>query len=205
MKNRAKELYESGFGSLRKISEELGFSESTVKSWKKRDATEWLKPNKKDAPLLKKDAPRKKVKKVAENLIKEGYTLAEVSRKLEVPLGTVGRWSSEGNLMSSQLDNLKQFREQHRERIQRNKLKRLEINEKVLSELHYMEFEESVPKDFMSDLIKTEELEQKIFELDRIEKAEKLELEKQKFELEREKAKEENEESTATGWIIEYV
>ncbi|MGL5949889.1 MAG: hypothetical protein ACRCZH_00545, partial [Cetobacterium sp.] len=95
------------------------------------------------------------------------------------------------NLQQSQLEYLNSFREQNRHRIRANKEKRLELNElaKRLLESSIKESED-IPKDFMANLIRTEELEQKVFELDRIDKFERLELEKQKLELEKLKLKE---------------
>lgn len=61
MKQKAKELYESGFGSLKKIADELGVSYDTVKSWKSRDKVPWVQPNvEKVAPAPKKTATKKK-------------------------------------------------------------------------------------------------------------------------------------------------
>ncbi|MGL4568833.1 MAG: hypothetical protein ACRCU6_09970, partial [Fusobacteriaceae bacterium] len=102
-----------------------------------------------------------------------------------------GRMSSKDNLQQSQLEYLNSFREQNRHRIRANKEKRLELNElaKRLLESSIKE-SENIPKDFMANLIRTEELEQKVFELDRIDKFERLELEKQKLELEKLKLKE---------------
>lgn len=57
MRNKAKEMYETGFGSLRKIAEELNVSENTIKSWKSRD--KWVQPlSKKGAPKTKNVAPK---------------------------------------------------------------------------------------------------------------------------------------------------
>ena len=71
MRGKAKELYESGFGSLKKIAEELNVPEATVKSWKQRSEIPWNNPKKKDASKTKKDASEKKVASKVEKVVKE--------------------------------------------------------------------------------------------------------------------------------------
>ncbi|MGL4865944.1 MAG: terminase small subunit [Cetobacterium sp.] len=71
MRGKAKELYESGFGSLKKIAEELNVPEATVKSWKQRSEIPWNNPKKKDASKTKKVASEKKVASKVEKVVKE--------------------------------------------------------------------------------------------------------------------------------------
>lgn len=48
-KNKARKLYESGFGSIVKVAEEIGVHKNTINGWKKEDkdnGKEWRKPKK---------------------------------------------------------------------------------------------------------------------------------------------------------------
>lgn len=76
MRDKAKELYETGFGTLKKIADELGVSENTVKSWKTR--YKWVKPKKIVAPEVKKLQPKKE-----KDVIEIDY-IEEVSRKYKL-------------------------------------------------------------------------------------------------------------------------
>ena len=67
-KEKARQLYESGYGSLAKVAESLGESPDTVKTWKKRDkknGKDWLKMGsklkEKIEPKINKIEPKKKV------------------------------------------------------------------------------------------------------------------------------------------------
>ncbi|WP_418966058.1 terminase small subunit, partial [Cetobacterium sp.] len=71
MRDKAKDMYEAGFGSLRKIAEELNVPEATVKSWKQRSEIPWINPKKKDASKIKKDASKKKIAFKVEKVGKE--------------------------------------------------------------------------------------------------------------------------------------
>lgn len=69
-KEKARELYQSGYGSLAKIAKTLGENPNTVKAWKKRDkekGSDWVKMGaKKVAPKKEMGAPEdEEIKKVA--------------------------------------------------------------------------------------------------------------------------------------------
>ena len=131
-----------------------------------------------------KNVTNKKAKEVAKILIEEGASISEVAKQTETPRGTIGRWSSEENLQQSQLEYLKEFRNNQRKKIRENKLKRLMLNDEILEAIEYelSNWQENgrVSKAAIEKLLMSEELEQKIFELDRIERLEKLEIDKKK-------------------------
>lgn len=113
-------------------------------------------------------------KEQARLLVEEGNTLKETAKKIEKPLGTVGRWSSEENFKQSQLENLKNFRDECRKEIRENKLKRLLLNNKNLDKLAYeIDSKETTSKADFEKVKLSEEIEQLIFENDRIERLEK--------------------------------
>lgn len=177
--------YKNGM-KYKDIADKYEVSLNTVKSWKQR--YKWCKDNKKVCTQNQKKYAYKKVKEVAKTLIEEGYSISEVAKQTETPKGTVGRWSAEEKLQQSQLQHLKQFREKYQERIEKNKLLRLETNEEALKAISYeiLNWRDSgrISKAVMEKLIMNEEAEQMIFGLDRIERLEQLELEIKKKELE---------------------
>lgn len=177
--------YKNGM-KYKDIADKYEVSLNTVKSWKQR--YKWCKADKKVCTQNTKKYAHKKVKEVAKTLIEEGYSISEVAKQTETPKGTVGRWSAEEKLQQSQLQHLKQFREKYQERIEKNKLLRLETNEEALKAISYeiLNWRDSgrISKAAMEKLIMNEEAEQMIFGLDRIERSEQLELEIKKKELE---------------------
>lgn len=177
--------YKNGM-KYKDIADKYEVSLNTVKSWKQR--YKWYKDDKKVCTQNTKKYAHKKVKEVAKTLIEEGYSISEVAKQTETPKGTVGRWSAEEKLQQSQLQHLKQFREKYQERIEKNKLLRLETNEEALKAISYeiLNWRDSgrISKAAMEKLIMNEEAEQMIFGLDRIERLEQLELEIKKKELE---------------------
>lgn len=177
--------YKNGM-KYKDIADKYEVSLNTVKSWKQR--YKWCKDDKKVCTQNTKKYAHKKVKEVAKTLIEEGYSISEVAKQTETPKGTVGRWSAEEKLQQSQLQHLKQFREKYQEKIEKNKLLRLETNEEALKAISYeiLNWRDSgrISKAAMEKLIMNEEAEQMIFGLDRIERLEQLELEIKKKELE---------------------
>lgn len=127
---------------------------------------------------------RKIAKETAKILIEEGATLKETMEQTGLSSGTVSRLSSQENLQQSQLEYLKEFRNNQRKKIRENKLKRLMLNDEILEAVEYelSNWQENgrVSKAAIEKLLMSEELEQKIFELDRIERLEKLEIDKKK-------------------------
>lgn len=120
----------------------------------------------------------------AKILIEEGATIREASAQSGASIDVVKKISAKENLQQSQLEYLKEFRNKQREKIRANKLKRLMLNDEILEaveyELSHWQENGRVSKAAIEKLLMSEELEQKIFELDRIERLEKLEIDKKK-------------------------
>lgn len=127
---------------------------------------------------------RKIAKETAKILIKEGASISEAVEQTGIPRATIGRLSTQENLQQSQLEYLKEFRNNQRKKIRENKLKRLMLNDEILEAVEYelSNWQENgrVSKAAIEKLLMSEELEQKIFESDRIERLERFELEKAK-------------------------
>lgn len=174
--------YKNGM-KYKDIADKYEVSLNTVKSWKQR--YKWCKDDKKVCTQNKKGMHPKKIKEIAKALIEEGHSLKEVSERTGAPKSTIANWSAKEKLQQSQLEYLKQFREKYKERIEQNKLTRLEANEEALEAISYemSQWRNSgkISKAAMEKLIMNEEAEQLIFGLDRIEKLEKLEVEKVKI------------------------
>lgn len=134
---------------------------------------------------------RKIKKQVAKVMIQTGASIREAADMVGLPKSTVGDISSKEKLQVSQLEYLKAFAAEQAERIRQNKLKRLSINEEATSAIEHeiKNWKETgkISKAAMEKLVMTEELEQLILETDRIEKLEKLELERKKVEGEKNK------------------
>lgn len=128
---------------------------------------------------------RRKKKEKARALIESGETIRDVGDKLGLSKSVAGRLSSKEKLQVKQLDYLKSFREQYREEITKNKKDRLNLNNIAKEKIEYtLNLAEDITK-ATQELIKlNEQTEQEIFELDRIERLEKIELEKNKFKNE---------------------
>lgn len=128
---------------------------------------------------------RRKKKEKARALIESGETIRDVGDKLGLSKSVAGRLSSKEKLQIKQLDYLKSFREQYREEITKNKKDRLNLNNIAKEKIEYtLNLAEDITK-ATQELIKlNEQTEQEIFELDRIERLEKIELEKNKFKNE---------------------
>ena len=182
----AEKDYKAGM-KYKEIAQKYGVTLNTVKSWKTRYWNDEKK--KKVCTPNKKSMHTKKVKEIAKEMIIAGASISETVEQTGIPRATVGRWSSEYNLQAKQLEFLKEFRDKQRERILQNKNKRLEINEEALKAIYYevMNWKENgkISKALMEKLIMNEELEQLILGLDRIERLEKLEIEKAKNKTEK--------------------
>lgn len=182
----AEKDYKAGM-KYKEIAQKYGVTLNTVKSWKTRYWNDEKK--KKVCTPNKKSMHTKKVKEIAKEMIIAGASISETVEQTGIPRATVGRWSSEYNLQAKQLEFLKEFRDKQRERILQNKTKRLEINEEALKAIYYevMNWKENgkISKALMEKLIMNEELEQLILGLDRIERLEKLEIERVKNKTEK--------------------
>lgn len=182
----AEKDYKAGM-KYKEIAQKYGVTLNTVKSWKTRYWNDEKK--KKVCTPNKKSVHTKKVKEIAKEMIIAGASISEVANRTELNKSTIKRLSSEYNLQAKQLEFLKEFRDKQRERILQNKTKRLEINEEALKAIYYevMNWKENgkISKALMEKLIMNEELEQLILGLDRIERLEKLEIERAKNKTEK--------------------
>lgn len=128
------------------------------------------------------ESEKKKRKEKAKVLIECGASLKEAATQSNTTIDIVKRLSSKEKLQVKQLDYLKSFREQYREEITKNKKDRLNLNNIAKEKIEYtLNLAEDITKDTQKLIKMNEETEQKIFELDRIERLEKLELERNKF------------------------
>lgn len=128
------------------------------------------------------ESEKKKRKEKAKVLIECGATIKEASAQSGTTIDTVKKLSSKEKLQVKQLDYLKSFREQYREEITKNKKDRLKLNNKAKEKIEYtLNLSEDITKDTQKLIAMNELTEQKIFELDRIERLEKFELEKAKY------------------------
>ena len=192
--------YKNGM-KYKEIADKYEVSLNTVKSWKTR--YKWCKDDKKVCTQNSKKYAHKKVKEVAKTLIEEGHSISEVAKQTETPRGTIGRWSAEENLQQSQLEYLKQFREKYKEKVEKNKLERLEINEvalkAIVSEIRGWEMTKSISKSSLEKLMLNEQVERLILDIDRIDKLERFELDKETKQLQNQKlAKELNPDDEKT-------
>nr|DAV19380.1 MAG TPA: Terminase small subunit [Caudoviricetes sp.] len=173
----AKIDYSNGM-STKEIAEKYNVSVATVRKWKSRH--NWDSVTKK----RDKNVTSKKAKEVAKILVEEGATIREASAQSGTSIDVVKKISAKENLQQSQLEYLKEFRNNQRKKIRENKLKRLMLNDEILEAIEYelSNWQENgrVSKAAIEKLLMSEELEQKIFELDRIERLEKLEIDKKK-------------------------
>ena len=173
----AKIDYSNGM-STKEIAEKYNVSVATVRKWKSRH--NWDSVTKK----RDKSVTSKKAKEVAKILVEEGATIREASAQSGTSIDVVKKISAKENLQQSQLEYLKEFRSNQRKKIRENKLKRLMLNDEILEAVEYelSNWQENgrVSKAAIEKLLMSEELEQKIFELDRIERLEKLEIDKKK-------------------------
>ncbi len=177
----AEKDYKAGM-KYKEIADKYGVTINTVKSWKQRYSWTREGAEKKTSVCTQneKSMHTKKKKEIARVMIEEGATISEVANQTELHPSSVKRLSVNENLQQSQLEYLKSFREQMRERIKANKLKRLSLNEEALYSVEEEINAGDVGKATFEKIKLSEEIEQLIFELDRIDKLEKLEFEKLK-------------------------
>ena len=160
------------------IAEALNVSKRTVERYRKdfNDTT-----NDNDIKTTT-TSDKKKRKEKAKVLIETGASLKEAAAESGISFNSAMKLSSKDKLQVKQLDYLKSFREQYREEITKNKKDRLNLNNIAKEKIEYtLNLAEDITK-ATQELIKlNEQTEQEIFELDRIERLEKIELEKNKF------------------------
>lgn len=115
-------------------------------------------------------------------LIECGATIKEASEESGISFNSAMKLSSKEKLQVKQLEYLKAFREKYREEITKNKKDRLELNSLAKEKIYNnISNNEEITKATQEIIKLNEQTEQEIFELDRIERLEKLELEKNKF------------------------
>ena len=177
----AEKDYKNGM-KYKDIADKYGVTINTVKSWKQRYSWTREGAEKKTSVCTQneKSMHTKKKKEIARVMIEEGATISEVANQTELHPSSVKRLSVNENLQQSQLEYLKSFREQMRERIKANKLKRLSLNEEALYSVEEEINAGDVGKATFEKIKLSEEIEQSIFEVNRIDRLERLELEKLK-------------------------
>ena len=165
----------------KEIAVALNISIRTVERYRK-DFNDTTNNNSDDKNATTTNDNRRKKKEKARALIESGETIREVGDKLGLSKSVAGRLSSKEKLQVKQLDYLKSFREQYREEITKNKKDRLNLNNKAKKKIEYtLNLSEDITKDTQKLIMMNEETEQKIFELNRIERLERFELEKAKY------------------------
>lgn len=165
----------------KEIAATLNISIRTVERYRK-DFNDTTSDNNDDKNTTTTNDNRRKKKEKARALIESGETITEVANKVGLARSTVGDISSKEKLQVKQLDYLKSLREKHIEEITKNKKDRLNLNNIAKKKIEYtLNLAEDISKDTQKLIKMNEETEQKIFELDRIERLERLELEKNKF------------------------
>ena len=128
------------------------------------------------------ESEKKKRKEKAKVLIETGASLKEAAAESGISFNSAMKLSSKDKLQVKQLDYLKSFREQYKEEITKNKKDRLNLNNKAKEKIEYtLNLSENITKDTQKLIMMNEETEQKIFELNRIERLERFELEKSKY------------------------
>ena len=165
----------------KEIAAALSISKRTVERYRK-DFNDTTNDNSDDKNATTTNDNRRKKKEKARALIESGETIREVGDKLGLSKSVAGRLSSKEKLQVKQLDYLKSFREKHIEEITKNKKDRLSLNNIAKKKIEYtLNLAEDITKSTQELIKLNEQTEQEIFELDRIERLEKLELEKNKF------------------------
>ena len=127
------------------------------------------------------DSDKKKRKEKAKVLIECGASLKEAATQSNTTIDVVKRLSSKEKLQVKQLDYLKSLREKYSREIAQNKEDRFYINVEAKEEIWKKLRENGISKELQDTLKQNELTEQEILELNRIERLERFELEKNKF------------------------
>jgi transposase len=160
------------------IVEALKVSKRTVERYRK-DFNEATSDNDIKATTT---SDKKKRKEKAKVLIEAGATIKEASAESGISFNSAMKLSSKEKLQVKQLDYLKSFRERYKEEITKNKKDRLNLNNIAKEKIKYtINLSDDITKDTQKLIMMNEETEQKIFELNRIERLERFELEKAKY------------------------
>ncbi|MGL5648327.1 MAG: terminase gpP N-terminus-related DNA-binding protein [Clostridium sp.] len=175
VKDKAKKMWERAGGNnaekgtLNNIAEKLGVTAAVIRSWKSR--YNWGD----NAPKIPKVTNRNKKKEQAKAMIVSGDSIKEVSEKTGIPEGTLYVWSSKYELQEKRLRNLLKFKEDNISIIMENKRRRLQAVTKatfILSEIVDRHTDDNgelyIPGKFLDDLKKTQEIEDMILGIDRV-------------------------------------
>lgn len=175
VKDKAKKMWEKAGGNnaekgtLNNIAEKLGVTAAVIRSWKSR--YNWGD----NAPKIPKVTNRNKKKEQAKAMIVSGDSIKEVAEKTGIPEGTLYVWSSKYELQEKRLRNLLKFKEDNISIIMENKRRRLQAVTKatfILSEIVDRHTDDKgelyIPGKFLDDLKKTQEIEDMILGIDRV-------------------------------------
>ena len=124
---------------------------------------------------MRKELKRRK-KEQARNLIIQGATIQEASKLSKLSIDVIKKMSAKEGLQQKQLDYLKALQNEMQESVLANKLERLELNKMALQSVREDIIDDKVDKTTFEKIKLSEEIEQKVLEVDRIEKLEKLEI-----------------------------
>lgn len=124
---------------------------------------------------MRKELKRRK-KEQARNLIIQGATIQEASKLSKLSIDVIKKMSAKEGLQQKQLDYLKALQNEMQESVLANKLERLELNKMALQSVRKDITDDKVDKTTFEKIKLSEEIEQKVLEVDRIEKLEKLEI-----------------------------
>lgn len=127
------------------------------------------------------ESEKKKRKEKAKVLIETGASLKEAATQSNTTIDIVKRLSSKEKLQVKQLDYLKALREKYRKEIEQNKKDRFYINTEAKNKILEKLKENGISKELQDTLKQNELTEQEILELNRLERLEKFELEKEKY------------------------
>lgn len=123
----------------------------------------------------------------ARNLIIQGATLEEASKLSDLSIDVIKKMSAKEGLQKKQLEYLKQLQEELQDTILINKLERLELNKMALESVREEIKNNMVNKNTFEKIKLSEEIEQKILEVERVEKLERLDILKERKDLNQEK------------------
>lgn len=162
--------------SNKEIAQELNINLRTVQIYKKEyKAKDETKSENKNEKLKRK-------KEKAKALIITGAGTREVAEETRTSKDTITRLIKSENLYQSQLEYLNNFRNNLIKEIEQNKIDRFLMNkrakEKISQRINVVEI---IDKDTQALIKLNEETEQKILELNRIERLEKLKLEQNSY------------------------
>lgn len=160
----------------KEIAEELKISLRTAQTYIK----EYKSIQTQDANKTQDARENKKRKEIAKAKIITGASLKRVAEQTGTPKSTLANWSSKENLQQKQAEFLEKYRNERIKLIQDAKDRRLAKNLSILNDIELMENSEQVQRMLMMN----EKTEQEIFELEKLIKIKRLEIESRKAQIE---------------------